>query len=118
MNPTGDRVEAANGSGRTGRFSTASMGSEILAGLTTAAVVVPKALRDELGLTGGQELEIAVRDGRLELEPPPVAMHLERRGQVWPREVRRFVEELVRHEARETTLLNGALDLGGSIHPE
>ena len=45
-------------------------------------VVVPKALRDELGLTGGQELEIAVRDGRLELEPPPVAMHLERRGQV------------------------------------
>ena len=45
-------------------------------------VVVPKALRDELGLTGGQELEIAVRDGRLELEPPPVAMHLERRGRV------------------------------------
>ncbi len=45
-------------------------------------VVVPKALRDELGLTGGQELEIAVRDGRLELEPPPVPMHLERRGEV------------------------------------
>lgn len=43
-------------------------------------VVVPKVLRDELGLTGGQELEIAVRDGRLELESPPVAMHLERRG--------------------------------------
>jgi AbrB family looped-hinge helix DNA binding protein len=45
-------------------------------------IVVPKALRDELGLTGGQELEIAVRDGRLELEPPPVPMHLERRGDV------------------------------------
>jgi AbrB family looped-hinge helix DNA binding protein len=43
-------------------------------------VVVPKALRDELGLRGGQELEIAVRDGRLELEPPPTPMHLERRG--------------------------------------
>lgn len=43
-------------------------------------VVVPKALREELGLTGGQELEIAVRDGRLELEPPPLPMHLERRG--------------------------------------
>lgn len=43
-------------------------------------IVVPKALRDELGLTGGEELEIAVRDGRLELEPPPVPMHLERRG--------------------------------------
>jgi AbrB family looped-hinge helix DNA binding protein len=45
-------------------------------------VVVPKALRDELGLTGGQELEIVVRDGRLELEPPPVAMHLEPRGDI------------------------------------
>ena len=43
-------------------------------------IVVPKGLRDELGLTGGQELEITVRDGRLELEPPPVPMHLERRG--------------------------------------
>lgn len=45
-------------------------------------IVVPKALRDELGLTGGEELEIIVRDGRLELETPPVAMHLERRGEV------------------------------------
>jgi hemerythrin-like domain-containing protein len=37
------------------------------------------------------------------------ASPLERRGQIWPREVRRFVAELVRHEARETALLNGAL---------
>jgi AbrB family looped-hinge helix DNA binding protein len=43
-------------------------------------VVVPKALRDELGLRGGEELEVSVRDGRLELEPPPLPMHLERRG--------------------------------------
>jgi AbrB family looped-hinge helix DNA binding protein len=45
-------------------------------------IVVPKALRDELGLTGGEELEIIVRDGRLEVETPPIAMHLERRGDV------------------------------------
>lgn len=45
-------------------------------------IVVPKALRDELGLTGGEELEIVVRDGRLEVETPPIAMHLERRGAV------------------------------------
>lgn len=38
------------------------------------------------------------------------ASPLERRGPVWPREVRRFVEQLVRHEARETDLLNGTLD--------
>jgi hemerythrin-like domain-containing protein len=34
---------------------------------------------------------------------------LERRGQIWPREVRHFVEELLQHEAREITLLNGTL---------
>jgi AbrB family looped-hinge helix DNA binding protein len=45
-------------------------------------IVVPKALREELGLTSGQELEVSVRDGRLELEPPPLPMHLERRGEV------------------------------------
>ncbi len=45
-------------------------------------IVVPKALRDELGLTGGQELEIIARDGRLEVEVPPATPHLERRGAV------------------------------------
>jgi AbrB family looped-hinge helix DNA binding protein len=45
-------------------------------------IVVPKALREELGLTSGQELEVSARDGRLELEPPPLPMHLERRGEV------------------------------------
>ena len=45
-------------------------------------IVVPKALRDELGLTGGQELEIVARDGRLEVEVPPTAMRLEPRGSV------------------------------------
>lgn len=39
-------------------------------------VVVPKALRDNLGLTGGEELEIAERDGRIELEPTATPMTL------------------------------------------
>lgn len=43
-------------------------------------IVVPKALRDALGLTPGQPLDITVRDGRLEVEPVPTPMHLERRG--------------------------------------
>ena len=43
-------------------------------------IVVPKALRDELGLTGGQELEIVARDGRLEVQAAPTPMHLETRG--------------------------------------
>lgn len=40
-------------------------------------LVVPKALRDALGLRAGQELEARVRDGRLEVEPAPTPMHLE-----------------------------------------
>jgi AbrB family looped-hinge helix DNA binding protein len=43
-------------------------------------IVVPKALRDMLGLDGGQEIEITARDGRLEIEPVPTTMRLERRG--------------------------------------
>lgn len=43
-------------------------------------LVVPKALRDALGLHGGEELEARVRDGRLEIEPVPTPMRLERRG--------------------------------------
>jgi AbrB family looped-hinge helix DNA binding protein len=46
-------------------------------------VVVPKAVRDELGLEGGMELEIRVREGRLELEPSPTPMRLVRRGKGW-----------------------------------
>jgi AbrB family looped-hinge helix DNA binding protein len=43
-------------------------------------LVVPKALRDALALTGGETLELSVRDGRLEAEPVPTPMRLERRS--------------------------------------
>jgi AbrB family looped-hinge helix DNA binding protein len=39
-------------------------------------VVVPKALRDELGLSGGTELELEAVDGRLEITVPS-RVHLE-----------------------------------------
>jgi len=39
-------------------------------------VVIPKTLRDALGLTAGQSLEIAERDGRLEIVPAPTPMKL------------------------------------------
>jgi AbrB family looped-hinge helix DNA binding protein len=43
-------------------------------------IVVPKALRDELGLKGGERLEIIARDGRLEIDIPPTPMRLAGRG--------------------------------------
>jgi AbrB family looped-hinge helix DNA binding protein len=43
-------------------------------------VVVPKALRDELGLQPGRELTIRAHDGALVLEPLPTQVKLVRRG--------------------------------------
>ncbi|MCK9925449.1 AbrB/MazE/SpoVT family DNA-binding domain-containing protein [Frankia sp. AgPm24] len=44
-------------------------------------VVIPKALRDALGLTAGQSLEIVERDGRLEIVPAPTPMTLVDEGE-------------------------------------
>ena len=45
-------------------------------------IVIPKVLRDELGLSDGQEIEIVGRDGRLELDVPATPLKLERRGSI------------------------------------
>lgn len=39
-------------------------------------IVIPKPLREEAGLAAGTEVELAVRDGRIEIEPAPVPMRL------------------------------------------
>lgn len=44
-------------------------------------IVVPKSLRDALGLRGGESLEIVERDGRIELEPIATPMRLEGSGE-------------------------------------
>jgi len=64
-------------------------------------VVVPKAIRDELGLTGGQELEISARDGRIELDVPAVAIHLEERGGVVVAVPDRELPSLTAEEVRD-----------------
>jgi len=43
-------------------------------------IVVPKAVRSALGFASGQELELRVVDGRLEVEAAPTPMRLLRRG--------------------------------------
>ena len=43
-------------------------------------VVIPKALRDRVGLGGGRAVEIRERDGRIEIEPASTPMKLVRRS--------------------------------------
>jgi AbrB family looped-hinge helix DNA binding protein len=40
-------------------------------------LVIPKAMREELGIDGPSELEITAADGRLELTVPYIKAHLE-----------------------------------------
>lgn len=44
-------------------------------------LVVPKALRDELGITGPAELEVSSRDGVIELAVADVPAHVEARDE-------------------------------------
>jgi AbrB family looped-hinge helix DNA binding protein len=46
---------------------------------TAGRIVVPKRLREELGFTPGQQLELSAVDGRLEVEHPTTPMRLEKR---------------------------------------
>ena len=39
-------------------------------------IVIPKAIRARLGLTGGQVVEIQERDGKIEIEAAPTPMNL------------------------------------------
>ena len=65
-------------------------------------VVIPKAIRDELGLGGGQEIDIVLRDGRVEIEAVPTPMRLVReRGRVVIRP-ERPLPPLTREQVRET----------------
>jgi len=48
----------------------------------TGRVVVPKPLRQAIGLEAGSEVEIRASDGRIELEPAPLEVRLERKGGV------------------------------------
>ena len=43
-------------------------------------IVVPKALRQALGFSAGQTLELRAGDGRLEIEIAPTPMQLRKRG--------------------------------------
>jgi AbrB family looped-hinge helix DNA binding protein len=62
-------------------------------------LVVPKALRDELGLTGGMELEVEAVDGRLQVAVPSRVRVEE--GPYGPRIVAEDADPLTTEQVRE-----------------
>jgi AbrB family looped-hinge helix DNA binding protein len=65
-------------------------------------IVVPKALRDELGLTAGQELELRAVDGGLEVEVPATPMRLVERDGDLVAEAEGEMPELTPGAVRQT----------------
>jgi AbrB family looped-hinge helix DNA binding protein len=69
-------------------------------------IVVPKALRDALGLVGGEAVEVVARDGRLEIAAAPAQLRLKRvRGGVTAvpdRPLPPLTVELVRETLEQT----------------
>ena len=64
-------------------------------------LVVPKAVRDELRLEPGTELELRIRDGALILEPLPTAVALVRRGKVVVAKPKERLPKLTQDDVRD-----------------
>ena len=65
-------------------------------------VVVPKSVRDEVGLRPGQGIEVIARDGKIEIEPAQTPMRLVRRGGHVIAEAESALPPLTSDEVRET----------------
>jgi AbrB family looped-hinge helix DNA binding protein len=65
-------------------------------------IVVPKALRQALGLKPGQPLEIRAGEGRLEIEVASTPMKLKKRGKGLVAVPERKLPELTAEQVRET----------------
>ena len=57
-------------------------------------LVLPKDIRQQAGIRPGMSLEIHVKDGRIEIEPEPLKVKLERRGRLLVAVPRESVEPL------------------------
>jgi AbrB family looped-hinge helix DNA binding protein len=65
-------------------------------------VVIPKRIRDRLGLRGNEEVEITERDGRIEIEPTPTDVKLVWEGSVRVARPDRALPPLTDEVVRET----------------
>ena len=73
------------------------------AGDKAGRLVVPKAVREASGLVPGARVRFRVRDGRIEIEPVPMEVSLERRGSVVVAVPRKGQAVLAAAEVEETT---------------
>jgi AbrB family looped-hinge helix DNA binding protein len=64
-------------------------------------VVLPKGLREALGLRGGQEIEVSLRDGWIQIEPISSPVRLVKRGRVLVAEPEVPLPPLTGDEVRE-----------------
>jgi AbrB family looped-hinge helix DNA binding protein len=65
-------------------------------------IVVPKSLREALGLRAGQVLEMRASDGRLEIEVAATPVRLQRRGKGVVAVAETRLPRLTADEVRET----------------
>ena len=65
-------------------------------------LVIPKRIRDRLGLRGNEQVEITERDGRIEIEPAPTEVELVREGSVLVARPDRALPPLTDEVVRET----------------
>jgi AbrB family looped-hinge helix DNA binding protein len=64
-------------------------------------IVVPKRLRDELGLKAGQEIDVSLRDGHIEIAPVSAELTLVERDGVLVAEPDREMPELTAEMVRD-----------------
>ncbi len=65
-------------------------------------LVIPKRIRDRLGLRGNDEVEITERDGRIEIEPAATEVELVREGSVLVARPKHALPPLTDEVVRET----------------
>lgn len=65
-------------------------------------LVIPKRIRDRLGLRGNDEVEVTERDGRIEIQPAPITVELVREGSVLVARPERPLPALTDEMVRET----------------
>lgn len=64
--------------------------------------MIPKRIRERLGLRGNDQVEITERDGRIEIEPAPTGVELVREGSVLVARPERLLPPLTDEIVRET----------------